>query len=378
MTPPNWSYWEHKHYFSSLDYLIVGAGIVGKSCAYHLKKKFPNAKILIVERDIISAAASTKNAGFACFGSPSELLEDLNKMPEEKVWSTVQRRWNGLQALQNWLGANNIDLQTNGSWDLFVEKSKNQAQACLDRLEQLNKSLYEITGKKQTFIPDHSSIDRFGMTGFQWAIKNQLEGQIDTSKLHASMKRKMYQSDILELNGIEIQSFTESGSTVHIQSNIGELHARNLVICSNGFSKTLLPELDIEPARAQVLITEPMDHLSIRGTFHVEGGFYYFRNIDNRILLGGGRNLDLQRENTAEFGQTELIMNRLRQMLREQILPNQSVKIERTWSGIMGVGRDKQPIVQRLSPHITCGIKMGGMGIAIGTQIGIELAELHS
>ena len=31
-----------------------------------------------------------------------------------------------------------------------------------------------------------------------------------------------------------------------------------------------------------------MKNLKIKGSFHYEKGYYYFRNIDNRILLGGG------------------------------------------------------------------------------------------
>jgi hypothetical protein len=35
----------------------------------------------------------------------------------------------------------------------------------------------------------------------------------------------------------------------------------------------------VKPARAQVLITEPIDNLDVRGTFHLDCGYYYFRNI---------------------------------------------------------------------------------------------------
>ena len=58
----------------------------------------------------------------------------------------------------------------------------------------------------------------------------------------------------------------------------------------------------MQPARAQVLITKPIKNLQIKGTFHLDKGYYYFRNIDNRILFGGGRNLDFKTEETSEFG----------------------------------------------------------------------------
>jgi glycine/D-amino acid oxidase-like deaminating enzyme len=108
----------------------------------------------------------------------------------------------------------------------------------------------------------------------------------------------------------------------------------------------------------------------------MDKGYYYFRNIGNRILFGGGRNLDFVGETTTEFGQTTAIQNRLEQLLTEVILPNTDFKIEHRWSGIMGLGSSKNPIVSQLSNHVYCGVRLGGMGVAIGSLIGNDLADL--
>jgi hypothetical protein len=42
----------------------------------------------------------------------------------------------------------------------------------------------------------------------------------------------------------------------------------------------------------------------------------------------------------------------------------------------MGVGDKKKPIVKQISNHVFCGIRLGGMGIAIGSLVGRELAAL--
>jgi hypothetical protein len=52
----------------------------------------------------------------------------------------------------------------------------------------------------------------------------------------------------------------------------------------------------------------------------LDRGYYYFRNIGDRILLGGGRNLDFDVENTTEFAQTEIVQNKLEELLKEVIL----------------------------------------------------------
>lgn len=73
------SYWERKTYFSNVDFTVVGAGIVGLNCALKLREKYPKSSIAVLERGLLPKGASTKNAGFACFGSVSELLDDLKR-----------------------------------------------------------------------------------------------------------------------------------------------------------------------------------------------------------------------------------------------------------------------------------------------------------
>ncbi|RXG17999.1 FAD dependent oxidoreductase [Leeuwenhoekiella aestuarii] len=86
---PNLSYWEYKSWFSNVDFTIVGSGITGLNCALRLRALHPSAKILIVERGNLPQGASTKNAGFACFGSLSELIADLNTHSEAKMLELV-------------------------------------------------------------------------------------------------------------------------------------------------------------------------------------------------------------------------------------------------------------------------------------------------
>ncbi len=48
------SYWERKTFFDKIDFLIIGAGIVGYSTAINLRALHPNSKIVIIERGLPS------------------------------------------------------------------------------------------------------------------------------------------------------------------------------------------------------------------------------------------------------------------------------------------------------------------------------------
>ena len=123
------SYWEIKEWFNNVDYTIVGSGIVGLNCALQLKKRFPESNVLILEKGILPHGASTKNAGFACFGSVSELLSDLENHSEEEVFQLVQKRWEGLRLLRSLLGDTEIDYQHHYGHELFLEKEAFQKPA---------------------------------------------------------------------------------------------------------------------------------------------------------------------------------------------------------------------------------------------------------
>ena len=83
-----------------------------------------------------------------------------------------------------------------------------------------------------------------------------------------------------------------------------------------------------------------------------------------------------EEETTEELGNTELIMNRLRELLDNVILPHTSYEIDRSWAGVMGVGDAKKPIIKQIDDHVYCGVRLGGMGVAIGSLVGEQLSEL--
>jgi glycine/D-amino acid oxidase-like deaminating enzyme len=179
------------------------------------------------------------------------------------------------------------------------------------------------------------------------------------------------------INGFEVKELNDDGKNVTIISKEGILFScKRVIVATNGFAKQLLPKYPVLPARAQVLITNPIKKLKFAGTFHYDSGYYYFRNVGKRVLLGGGRNLDFKTEETTEFGLTQLVQTKLEDILENMILPNTKYSIDMRWSGIMGVGPQKKSIVRAVSNNVFCAVRMGGMGIAIGSLIGEEVADL--
>ncbi|MEZ4840680.1 MAG: FAD-dependent oxidoreductase [Flavobacteriaceae bacterium] len=367
----NLSYWEIKSWFTNVDFTIIGSGIVGLNTALYLKEKYPKVNIVVLEKGMLPEGASTKNAGFACFGSLSEIIEDLKTHTEEEVVQLVKKRWEGLQLLRKNLGDAIIDYQQHGGYELFY-KNDPLWEECSQNRSKINallkplftKDVFTVTGNIFDFKEVH-----------QQYVYNPFEGQLDTGKMVATLLQKVQGLGIKVLTNCFVESFEELKQSVQLRTNQITFKTTKLFITTNGFAKQFI-DVDMQPARAQVLITKPIKNLHIKGTFHLDKGYYYFRNIDDRILFGGARNLDFKTEETTEFGLTEKIQNRLEELLRKTILPNTNVEIEHRWSGIMGVGSQKKPIIKQLSENVYCGVRLGGMGVAIGSLLGKELAGL--
>ena len=366
----NLSYWEIKSWFTNIDFTIVGSGIVGLSAALFLKEEHPKATILILEKGILPQGASTKNAGFACFGSLSEIIDDLKSHSQQEVYELVKKRWEGLQLMRKTLGDKTVDFQQLGGFELFNDEFS--FRECYNKKEFVNQLLEPIFEKDVfTFVDNTFGFEKVN----EQLAFNSFEGQIGTGKMMTALLQKVQSKGIKILNNCTVESYIEQPNDVKLKTNIGEFSTKKILIATNGFAKQLF-KTEVKPARAQVLITKPIKNLNIRGAFHLEKGYYYFRNIDNRILLGGGRNLDFETEETMEFGQTELIQSKLEEILSTIILPNTDIEIEHRWSGIMGVGNQKKALVKPLSNRVACGVRLGGMGIAIGFSVGKELSEL--
>jgi gamma-glutamylputrescine oxidase len=373
------SIWEKESFFAPQDIIIAGNGFVGLWSAFYLKKKNPNLKITIVDRGIIPTGASTRNAGFACFGSQGELMHDSQVMGIDKMLELVEMRYRGLKRIQKYFSKKEIELDLCGGYELYDEGDKISSDQLFQNTEYLNTLLKPITKTKPTFkLVDHKIVDfSFGKT--KHLIKNNLEGYLHAGKLVQCLLQAVQSMGVQVFSNTEIKSFEKLNGKIELRTNQQfNLTTKQLLICTNAFAKELLPELDIVPARGQVLVTSEIKHLPWQGSFHSDEGFYYFRNLGKKVLLGGARNKAFKEEETVQMQTTSLIQNELERYLDEVVLPNQKGQytIDYRWSGIMAMGSEKMPIVKEIEPNIFCAVRMSGMGVALAPIVGQSVSKL--
>jgi gamma-glutamylputrescine oxidase len=395
------SVWEQSTYFAPKDLVIVGCGFVGLWTAYEAIQKNPKLNITILERGTIPSGASTRNAGFSCFGSVSELIYDVQLMGEANMLETVKMRYDGLQRIQKVFKASEIDYNQWGGYELFEGKTNNITKGKASK--GASRNLYDIsklemdiaylnnilapvlkTPKKNgKYLPIYTNatkdIEKLGFQGIEALAFNQLEGQLNSAKLVLALQKAVQAKGVQILFNTEVKKFKSHSKGVTIHTNLeGPLESKQFLVCTNGFAKQLIPSLDVVPARGQVFVTEPIPNLKFKGCYHFDEGYYYFRNLGNRLLLGGARNADFKNEKTFSLETSSKIQKVLEQFMMERILPKGSKKpkIELRWSGTMGMGKIKKPIIQALQPNVYCAVRMSGMGVAIAPIVAKKVTEL--
>ena len=365
------SYWE-KTTLRHFDLVVVGGGIVGHFTALFYAQKNPGHRVAILERGLFPSGASTKNAGFACFGSIAELEHDVASIGEEATAALVMKRYNGLKLLRETLGDEAIDYREVGGYEMCFEPPKQE------RVDFFNDLLEAHLGSRPYSVQPSEG---YGFsTKVTHLIKNALEGTVDTGKMMAALQQRVAQAGVLTFTQSSVEELEEikEGKVIKVQTPDGPVafFARQVALCTNAFSRKFLADEDLEPGRGLVLVSKPHPAFHWEGSFHYHGGYNYFRTIDGRLLLGGGRHLDKSGETTLESGVNYTIEKALKEDIASLIAPGVAVEIDYLWSGVMAFGSSKQPVIKRIDDHLVAGIRLGGMGVAIGAQVGRDLSAL--
>jgi|AntRauTorckE6833_2_1112554.scaffolds.fasta_scaffold02020_3 glycine/D-amino acid oxidase-like deaminating enzyme len=358
------SFWEQKTFHQPYDLIIIGAGIVGLSSALFYRRQHPDARILVLDKGPIPEGASTRNAGFACTGSITEHVADIEKEAKKNIKKRLKMRYEGLHLLRKTLGDKAIGYDNCGGFEIFTEDAKYE-EAC-SYIGSFNRWMSNLAGEKMVYKPDT-------LNGYP-AIYNRLEGAIHPGRMMQALIANVSQHGITIRWNTEVQKIDGNGS-VNLDGGTA-IEGDQILVACNGFTRRLMPEILVRPARGYIMVSEEWPDIPWKGTFNFDRGYIYFRNIGNRLLIGGGRNRAIEDEEQDEFGTNETVKTYLQDFAREVLHLPQNLSFEYEWSGIMGFTSTKTPVVKRLDDDRVVAAGLSGMGIAIGMKVGKEAARI--
>lgn len=373
------SIWEKEILYAPVDILIAGSGLMGLWTAYEIKKRRPGLSVQIIDRGNIPTGASTRNAGFACFGSATELISDKANTGNDLMLEVVNNRYKGIQKTRAVLGDESIGFEPCGGYEA-IQSSYTEYAFLQEHIDTLNKDLQSITGLPQTFTIDNDALKTQGLTGFDALVYSPLEGALHSGKLVNRLTALVQQMGVTIRMHTELLHWEQQATQINAYTPGGIIPCQQLILATNGFTQNLLPELHIQPGRGQVVVTKPIPGLRLHGTFHFDEGFYYWRHLGNRVLLGGGRNMAFEEEQTCELQTTDTIQNVLHRFLQQHILQPYGINniddvIDYSWAGIMAFTENKLPQVSTVAPNVYAAIACNGMGVALSSVIAEQVAD---
>src|SRR5580704_11525312 len=214
------SIWEKESFFAPRDIIIVGSGFTGLWSAYYLKKRYPEISVVILERGIIPSGASSRNAGFACFGSFTELESDTSQYGENEMMDLVELRFKGLEKIRKRFSADSIGYENLGGYELVSPAQFPDVNVLRTRIDNLNNQLKNITGKQKTFQLNDSKIKSFGLGGSHHLIENKLESQLHSGKLLEALVQLIHAEGITILTQVDVKKMRVLSDRIELESNL--------------------------------------------------------------------------------------------------------------------------------------------------------------
>ena len=378
----NFSHWETNRELFKGDILIIGSGLVGQSIGIAIQKqkkelKQKPLKICIVDKlPMGQSGASTRNAGFACFGSPTEILDDLSREEENQTVNRISNRISGLSIWKDWIPSNIIEWNECGGYEVFEREEEMNFQEVLDKLPYLNKIGKAASGNPMIY----SKYQRIS-SKLPYSIRIEGEASLNPGKAHNSLYGLNKELGNQIVNGVSIPNrnyWHKNSEGWTIPTENGIFKAKRVVIAANAWTPKILDsDIDITPGRGQILMIKSAKAISYEGVFHAKKGYLYFRNNNNCLIIGGGRNLFQTNETSLEMRTTKEVQDYLELYARDILLPNQDFSIQNRWAGIMAFSKkgNKDPLLYWDEPDLLIASRMCGMGVTLAPIIGIKASK---
>lgn len=351
------------------DICIVGGGIAGISAAYELTKA--GKSVVLLEADQIAWGASGRNGGvvtpgFAASGSAIEKKRGLDTAKQI------------------------FDLSREGV-EIFREYTQTLALPGVDmRPGALSVSRYRDTQGMQDYARHKTDAYDYPVEYVPTEKLRQMvrtdryfDGVYDPQGFHAhslnyclGLARETQRLGGRIFENTRAVSMSRHGAGHLVTTQAGSVQCETVILCQggmvDGFSKRL--QRTLLPIGTFVTVTEPLGDLAqdliptSAAIVDTRMACDYFRiTPDGRLLWGGGM--------TGMALEPANLEQQMRRAFTSVFPQLADVKIDATWSGLLGYARHRMPYLRELHDGVWAATGLGGHGVNVGPLIGRLITE---
>ncbi len=341
-----------------VDFLVIGAGIVGCAAAYFAAQA--GRQVVITEMRDVALGASSRNAGFMITG------------PDTYYHRAIER-WGHDATRELWA----LSERTHAYWRQFACSGSVRLNECGSMLlAESPEEARELEAAARALNADgidaiYHANDPLGR-GYYAAIEQPWDAAVQSYELVWAVFNASGAELVANNEVYRIEQADADCVIVHTRQFI--FQARHVMICTNAYSPYIHPYFvgKVIPTRGQCLVTAPLDAPVINTCGYSDYGYMYYRStFDSRLLIGGGRKLHKALEgDTTDDRITDPVQRTLDAYLREHF-PDVDAPVERRWAGIMGFSVDGLPLVGTLpdAPRVGFAVGFTGHGLAFGAGV---------
>ena len=358
---------------SETDVLVVGSGFTGLSAALRLVDA--GQDVTIIDAGEIAGGASSINGGMVSPGVKAGLdkVHDVyGPRIADEMWAATVR---SVEIVRELTSRPSIDALTHDGGMAALGRGAKALKA-IDRdiawyrqrfgveWEVINgRDLDEVVGG------DYFDVAMFEPEGFG----------VHPAKFAFGLAGEVSRAGVSLVDHCSAVGMEKTGAGLRVETTKGRVNAGDVILATNGYT-TRQPSKEmgrmIVPVGSYIIATEPLGPKRAAQIF--PGGAmtytrkrllnYMRRSHDDRILIGGRRNLrpDLDLEESADDLRTSLI----------NYWPElEDVAITHVWGGRLGIPFDLLPHIGRID-GAWYAMGYAGHGVGLSVQLGYELAGM--
>ena len=327
------------------EVVIVGGGYTGLSAAYHLRQKFPNKHIVLLEGACCGYGASGRNGGF-CIAT--DLIREMKDPDLETRRKSLEVSFYGLNFIKKMIAEYGVecDLEENGM--LGVALNDKQARA----LEEYRDRLKDF-GLDSTYLQGKNLESEIKSPLFIAGLNIPYGAVLNPAKLAREMKR------VVEDAGVEVRERTvvtriTPGRVNHVDTELGDIRAPVLVIALNAYAPKLgFFKNRTFPISVFQIATEPLSKAQLdsigwqnrQGLYDMRTMFSYLvLTTDNRIVMGGS-GAEYYENDALCSGNDKYFTDRIQKDLFSFFPQVEGLGIEHAWGGTTTYTLNKTPSV---------------------------------
>ena len=363
------------------DVAIVGGGITGLSTAWHLARRFPDRRIVLLEARAIGNGASGRNGG--------QVLNWLNGVAHDTP-DAARRDFaftqGGVQLIEDIARAHAAPgtFTRNGCLELCTDARRAEAaHAATERLASFGIPVRWLAR------------DEVRVPGVHGATLDPTAGRVDSLALLRAWKPALLAAGVAIHESTHVRR-VEDASPLRVVTDAGEVRAPALVLATNAYTPSLgFFRNEILPLHAHALATPVLDDATWRALgIGAYDGFsddldriaYGCRTEAGRLVFGGGSNAAYAYRYggapvfDASLDATTRSFAALRASMARYFPPLSAVEPAACWTGLLDITFDRAPSIGTTGArgNVYYALGYSGHGLALGAQAGRVIADLYA